>query len=133
MDGKQSLPTEADGDRDALEQPGQIHQTFDLCEARAGEDEQDREDATANSRVERPPALAPPGEPAAEHEAGRCQRHEAEEREEVVEGTVPAVTGQPVRGPGRVATHGISDEDPRAEQTDRPYSDQQRSPGRALP
>ena len=46
---------------------------------------------------------------------------------------MPTVAGESVGSPGRLTAHGIGYEDPRAEQTDRPHSDQQRSPGRALP
>ncbi len=93
MDGEQGQPAKADRDRDALEQSCEVHRAFGLSEARAGEDEPYREDEAAGGRVGRLSALAPCGEPAAEHEAGRPQRHEGGERVAVVEGAVPAVGG----------------------------------------
>src|SRR5918998_3171395 len=64
VDSEQGYPAEADNDSEALEQPGQIYQTCGLPEARAGEDERDQENKTADGRVDRPSALALRGEPA---------------------------------------------------------------------
>jgi hypothetical protein len=123
--GEQGYPAEADSDREQLEQPGQPYQSCGLLEASTGGDERDHENESSNGRVDRLSALASRGEPAAEHEAGGRQRHEGGERDEVVEGAVPAVPRQSVGRAGRIAVHGIGHEDPRAEQIDRPYSDEQ--------
>ena len=77
MDSEQSYPAEADRDSDALEQTGQIYQSFGLSETRAREDERTHKNQTANGLVDCPSVLAPSGEPAAEHEAGGRQRHES--------------------------------------------------------
>jgi hypothetical protein len=114
VDSEQGQPAKADDDCDALKQPGETHETLCLAKSRAGEDEREREGEAAEDRVDRPSALAPRGESAAKHEAGRRQCYEGGEREKVVEGAVPAVPGQSVGGSGRVAAHGVGDEDPRA-------------------
>src|SRR3989337_3920839 len=107
MNGEQGQPTKADDDCDALEQPGEIHETLCLTEARAEENEGNRKGESAEDRVDRPSALAPPGESTGKHEAGRRQCYEGGEREKVVEGAVPTVPGQSVGGSGRVAAHGV--------------------------
>lgn len=68
-DGEQGQPTQADHDREPLEQPCEIHQAFGLPEARAGEDERAPEDDAGNYRVGCPYALAPRCKTPTEHEA----------------------------------------------------------------
>jgi hypothetical protein len=104
----------ADGVRDPLEQPSEIHQTLSLGKAGAGKDECDREGETGDRRVDRPSALAPSSEAPREHKAGYGQSHEGRNREQVVEGGMhTTVFEELVRGSGRVAAHRIGDEDPR--------------------
>ena len=128
MDSEQGKPAKADDEREALEQPGEVHQALDLSEARAGEDKRPSVDDGVYRRVDHPPALASRGEPAAEHEAGEWQPQEDQGREQVVEDTVHAVDKTLVRGSRRIAVHRIGDEDSRAEQPDRVCSDQAWSP-----
>ncbi len=58
MDGDQAQPEPTDGEGEALEQSGIIHQRCKAGKARAGDDEHDHEGDSREARVARPIALA---------------------------------------------------------------------------
>jgi len=71
VDSQQRQPAPADSERDALEESSEIHEALSMAECDAGKNEGSHEEDTGDRRLDRPSALAPPGEAPNEHEVQR--------------------------------------------------------------